>query len=314
MNVQLDINLTAAICLLENQNPVVVTYCESKDAKAQLPSGNFNPQLHKTFAQGLRDWVSVQTQMDLGYVEQLYTFGDRGRHAQPEDLSPHVVSVGYLALTKKIKSDNSMVYFSNWYDFFPWEDWRSARPPILDEKMIPNIKTWVEQNPTDITSDGLTREEKANLYFGLKGKHWDEEKVLERYEMLYSAGMVEEAYADGRPSQTHQFFGKPMAHDHRRILATAIGRLRSKLKYRPLIFELISDEFTLTTLQKTVEAISGKHVHTQNFRRFLENTALVEPTGKTLSETGGRPAALYQFRREVLSERPSVGLRLGTRL
>ena len=104
-----------------------------------------------------------------------------------------------------------------------------------------------------------------------------------------------------------------MRFDHRRILATAISRLRAKLKYRPVVFELMADEFTLTELQRTVEAISGRHLHKQNFRRLVESGALVEPTGAATQQKRGRPAALFRFRREVLKERPAPGLRLGAR-
>jgi hypothetical protein len=104
-----------------------------------------------------------------------------------------------------------------------------------------------------------------------------------------------------------------MRHDHRRILATAISRLRGKLKYRPVVFELMGETFTLTELQRTVEAISGRHLHKQNFRRLVENGQLVEPTGASSTTTGGRPAALFRFRREVLQERPAPGFRLGSR-
>src|SRR5262245_20498539 len=104
-----------------------------------------------------------------------------------------------------------------------------------------------------------------------------------------------------------------MRFDHRRILATAIARLRGKLKYRPVVFELMAQEFTLTELQRTVEAISGRRLHKQNFRRLVETAALVEPTGETSTATGGRPAALFRFRHEVVQERPAPGLRLGAR-
>src|SRR5262249_59760724 len=74
----------------------------------------------------------------------------------------------------------------------------------------------------------------------LGGSPWDEEKVLDRYELLYEAGLVEEARRDGREAalarQTVPRLGEPMRFDHRRILATAIARLRAKLKYRPVIF------------------------------------------------------------------------------
>ena len=69
-------------------------------------------------------------------------------------------------------------------------------------------------------------------------------------------------------------------------------------------------EFTLYDLQKTVEAISGRLLHKQNFRRLVEKGGLVEPTGNVSTETGGRPAKLYRFRREVILERPAPGLRV----
>ena len=137
--------------------------------------------------------------------------------------------------------------------------------------------------------------------------------MLERYELLYDAGLVEEAKRDGRVASVRGALGESMRFDHRRILATAIARLRAKLKYRPVVFELMPNEFTLTELQRTVEAISGRHLHKQNFRRLVEGTALVEPTGEMSTSTGGRPAALFRFRREVVQERHAPGLRLGVR-
>jgi hypothetical protein len=162
----------------------------------------------------------------------------------------------------------------------------------------------------------LSRRDRVRLYFGTEGAHWDE-RVLDRYELLYEAGLVEEARRDGRPAALARkqlpVLGAPMRFDHRRILATAIARLRAKLKYRPVVFELLPPEFTLTELQRTVEAISGRHLHKQNFRRLVEAGALVEPTGVMSTQTGGRPAALFRFRREVLQERPAPGLRVRSR-
>ena len=75
----------------------------------------------------------------------------------------------------------------------------------------------------------------------------------------------------------------------------------------------MAPEFSLTELQLTVEAISGRHVHKQNFRRLVEAAAVVEPTGAESRPKRGRPAALFRFRRDVLRERPSPGLRVGSR-
>jgi hypothetical protein len=104
-----------------------------------------------------------------------------------------------------------------------------------------------------------------------------------------------------------------MTFDHRRILATAIARLRGKMKYRPVVFELMPPSFTLLELQRTVEAISGIRLHKQNFRRLMEDQGLVEGTGKFATQARGRPAELFRFRREVLRERPAPGVRLGAR-
>jgi hypothetical protein len=317
----IEIGLTAAIVTVGEAEPaILVAGSGAPDgARTGLPFGPFDPLKHRTFEIGLRAWVEAQTGLTVGYVEQLYTFGDRGRHARPDDTAAHMVSVGYLALTRM--SDNSLrvpgAGFQPWYRFFPWEDWRETRPAILDKTILPLLTAWAEA-PADATaSRALSRRERLRFTFGSGGSPWDEERVLERYELLYEAGLIEEARRDGREAALRRtslpVLGEPMRFDHRRILATAIARLRAKLKYRPVVFELMPREFTLTELQRTVEAISGRHLHKQNFRRLVETAALVEPTGEMSTATGGRPAALFQFRRDVLAERPSAGLRLGSR-
>jgi hypothetical protein len=313
----IEIGLTTAIVAVTDEEPQVLVAGETgrKDQPAGLPSGAFDPLAHRTFEIGLREWVTAQTALDIGYVEQLYTFGDRGRHARAGDTDPHVVSVGYLALTRVPENVESLreagASFQPWYRFFPWEDWRNGRPAIIDDAIVPPLMKWAR--------GGAGRNERLRLCFGdggtgsSEGRVWDEEKVLERYELLYEAGLVEEARRDGRVAQVREHLGESMRSDHRRILATAIARLRGKLKYRPVVFELMPAEFTLTELQRTVEAISGRHLHKQNFRRLVEGTELVEPTGEMATATGGRPAALFRFRREVMQERHAPGLRLGVR-
>ena len=102
--------------------------------------------------------------------------------------------------------------------------------------------------------------------------------------------------------------GMQLASDDRRILATALGRLRGKLAYRPVVFELLPGEFTLLQLQGVAEALSGAKLHKQNFRRLVANADLVEPIGRTSAVGRGRPAELFRFRREVLGEKLTVGL------
>jgi hypothetical protein len=314
----IEIGLAAAIVTVREDEPLVLVTDAGVGNMPALPSGAFDPLAHRTFEIGLRAWVKEQAGLDLGYAEQLYTFGDRGRHAQPGDVGPHVVSVGYLALTGLGRATVGNTQFLPWYRFLPWEDWRGGRPKMIDEILLPALQPWAarQQSDAEVTDRrGLSRWERLKLCFGLDGAPFDEEKALERYELLYEAGMVMESIRDGRADPAHAVgpgLGMAMTYDHRRILATAIGRLRGKLKYRPVIFELIPAEFTLTSLQLTVEAISGRQLHKQNFRRLVETSHLVEPTGGRTT-TGGRPAALFRFRREVMAERPAPGIRVGTR-
>jgi hypothetical protein len=313
----IEIGLTAAIVAIEGNEPLILTASGTDgDKLTGLPFGPFDAVAHRTFEIGLRAWVEEQAGLRLGYVEQLYTFGDRGRHTQAGDTEVHVASIGYLALTRPANNAAPApgATFEPWYRFFPWEDWRQERPAIIERDILPELNRWAAQGDAPESTRALPRKDRVRLYFGSEGGHWDEERVLDRYELLYEAGLVEEARRDGRPAALARHaipaFGATMRFDHRRILATAIARLRAKLKYRPVVFELLPPEFTLTDLQRTVEAISGRHLHKQNFRRLVESEALVEPTGVMSTQTGGRPAALFRFRREVLQERPAPGLRV----
>jgi hypothetical protein len=305
------IGLSAAIVSVADETPtvLVVHHGGSEDA---LPFGPFDPLSHRTLDSGLRKWVGEQTYLELGYAEQLYTFGDRGRHLPTPDEGARVVSVGYLALTRQaadLKAPDTR--WSDWYRYFPWEDWRTAKPLVIDQVIVPALKQFAKSAPGGEVAE--LRRSRMRLCFGTDGLVWDEEKVLERYELLYEAGLVQEAARDGRKAANRATLGASMTFDHRRILATAIARLRGKMKYRPVVFELMPASFTLLELQRTVEAISGIRLHKQNFRRLMEDQGLVEGTGKYANQARGRPAELFRFRRGVLRERPTPGVRLGTR-
>lgn len=314
-----EIGLNAAIVAVRQDEPVALIVRGEPDrsgASDGLPAGPFSPLEHRTLESGLRSWVLEQTGLELGYAEQLYTFADRGRHSQPGDTGPHVVSIGYLALTQPIEiEDASRGAWRSWYHYFPWEDWRKGRPEVLEAEIVPRLKEWATRPAAQSQPlRPVERADRIRMCFGTDGAAWDEEKVLERYELLYEAGLIDEARRDGREAALSwrqlPRFGAAMRFDHRRVLATAIGRVRAKIKYRPVVFELMADEFTLYELQKTVEAILGPHLHKQNFRRLVESAGLVEPTDKVRQRTGGRPAKLFRFRREVLLERPAPGVRV----
>jgi hypothetical protein len=228
-----------------------------------------------------------------------------------DDHPARVISVGYLALTHAEKTRaTEKLFWGDWYDYFPWEDWREGAPEALDAFIAPGLKSWTAQAAT--AAEKNYRRARADICFALNGCAWDEERVLDRYELLYEAGLVPESVRDrGLPGGRAPMPGRPMLYDHRRILATAMSRLRGKLKYRPVIFELMPPEFTLLELQKAVEAIAGHRIHKQNFRRLVEGARLVEEVrGRKSSASGGRPAALFRFRQEVSLERPAPGVKV----
>ena len=282
---------------------------ESLDA---LPFGPLDPERHLTLDRGLRGWVEQQTGLQLEYVEQLYTFGDRFRDPGAREGGPWVISVAYLALVREQHvAGAGEAQWQDWYSAFPWEDWRPGRPSLIEQTIQPELEAWIEK-AQDATMR-QARQERVAITFGLHGAPWDPERTLERYELLYEVGLVEEPYrgdASVHPRPRQRLLGRPMTLDHRRILATALGRLRGKIKYRPVVFELLPPTFTLLQLQRVVEALAGVRLHKQNFRRLVERGGLVEGTGSYDLSTGGRPAELFCFRRDVLRERaaPGVGL------
>lgn len=318
------IGLSAVVVAIRDGEAVVLTVRHKSGGGdfAGLPFGPFDPDGHRTFELALRAFVTEQTRFNLGYVEQLYTFGDKGRDAPLADVAltgggpsggpglngARVISVGYLALAPAaVDTHFPGSAWRPWARFFPWEDWRAGRPPAF-APIETALRAWADGQ--------LQRLARARLLFALDGAPWNEERVLERYELLYEAGLVHEAARDrGEPAAEQPdilkaALGEPMISDHRRILATALSRLRGKLKYRPVVFELMPEAFTLSALQRTVEAIAGVPLHKQNFRRALERAELVEGLGRLDAETGGRPAELFRFRREVLDARPVSGLSL----
>ena len=314
------------ILVVQNPNqPGSPAEREDSSPSDALPFGPLDPAADRTLELGLRRWVRERTGIELGYVEQLYTFGDRNRDPRELEGGPRVISVPYLALVReKQLSAMGTAKWRDWYEFFPWEDWLQRRSAVINE-VAPALDRWIRTDPNP-ESRGRRRE-RVEIAFGLGGASWDEERVLDRYELLYETGLVaeqardrglgigyEKESADSSPQpptpSSDTTLGRPMELDHRRILATAMGRLRGKIKYRPVVFELLPGNFTLLQLQRVAEALAGVHLHKQNFRRFVEKGGLVEETGRSESKTGGRPAKLFCFRREVLRERPAPGVGL----
>jgi hypothetical protein len=295
--------LTAVVVAVTDGQPRVLTI----DKGQALPSGPFEAS-HRSLQAGLRSWVETQTHHPLGYVEQLYTFADKDRK---QGALGRVVSVSYLGLTREAPAAQDWgAEWQPWYRYFPWEDVRGPGPGLAEKVLASPLYDWAERaDDPAVTRDRLRR---VVINFGLRGQRWNEELVLQRYELLWEAGLVTEGHVDAAPvpEALAAALGEPMRHDYRRILATGIARLRAKIKYRPVVFELMPASFTLLQLQRSVEALGGRLLHKQNFRRLIDQQDLVEETGEVTTGTGGRPAKLFRFRREVLAERQVAGTKL----
>ena len=295
-------DLVAVLVAVTGGQPRILT----TQAGETLPAGPFTAN-HRSLQASLRAWVETQTHHPLGFVEQLYTFADRDRS---QELGMRAISISYLALTRELDdAGQAQSGWQDWYRYFPWEDWRSGAPAILGQRIAPALQAWSGQAAEKAAASA--RWERACVSFGLDGNDWNEELVLQRYELLFEAGLVAEAWRDGMAApQGQTLLGMAMRNDHRRILATGMARLRAKIKYRPVVFELMADSFSLLQLQQTVEALAGRSLHKQNFRRLIEQQALVEETGEISSQGAGRPAKLFRFRRNVLVERAVAGNKL----
>lgn len=300
-------DLVAVLVAVTSGEPRVLTI---QDQRA-LPSGPFE-LAHRSLQSGLRAWVERQTRLPLGYVEQLYTFADRDRAGAT---AQHVISISYLGLTREQPAfGEHEARWRGWYDYFPWEDHRDGPPPLMEKALQLGLKAWASA-ASDRAAQRVRRQ-RAAMLFGFEEHSWNEELVLQRYELLYEARLIPEATRgnSSTSTSTHAALsntpGHPMILDHRRILATGIARLRAKIKYHPVVFELMPDTFTLLQLQRCVEALAGRQVHKPNFRRLIEQQELVEETGETSQDTGGRPAKLFRFRRAVLAERAIAGTKL----
>ncbi len=291
----------AVIVAMVDGQPCVLTLPHAP----RLPAGPLLPG-HRSLQTAVRAWVEEQTGLTVGYLEQLYTFADRGR----DGTDNCTISVSYLGLARGLSAKGGR--WRSWYSLLPWEDHRDGATLVADV-VAPALRPWA-------AAGGPARVERCGVDFGQGGRPWQPDLALQRYEVLWEAGLVPEspderrraAGAPGRPAEWWQDPGVPgvrMDGDHRRVLATGIARLRTKIQYRPVVFELMPEEFTLGQLQACVEALAGQEVHTQNFRRVVEQQQLVEETGGRAA-TGGRPARLYRFRQEVLQEHRAAGTKL----
>src|SRR5438270_8437953 len=172
----LSIGLSAVIVAASIQEPRVLTirlpHRAAGDGSVEaLPSGPLEAE-HRTLEIGLRSWVERQTSQRLGYVEQLYTFGDRDRSTGDEALALPALVVAYLALVREARPAGAAdAEWRSWYRYFPWEDWRQGKPGLL-LPIEARLDHWAAETAGD--AERRLREERVGLAFGGHGAAWNE--------------------------------------------------------------------------------------------------------------------------------------------
>jgi hypothetical protein len=322
------VRLAAAVLSTIDYEPVVrvLSTPQADGGKDCLPCGDFGTTGDTALDQTLRSQVVASTGLTLGYLNQLATFSDRiDSEATDGTDAAAWLTVGYLGLlhtpTTPGQTAKSQPGWASCYTYLPWEDWRNGRPDVISSRILPGLTAWADRGGQEgATTSADERHRRIQICFG-NTHAWDDERVLERFELMQTAGMFSQTSAaagtatqttDGKAKENGAIdsLGRSMAGDHRKILAAALGRLRAKLRYRPVVFELMAHDFTLFELQRTVEGIIGPHLHKQNFRRLVESMGLVEATGDIKTHTGGRPAKLFKFRPGVVLEQAAPGMRV----
>jgi hypothetical protein len=241
----------------------------------------------------LREWVHQQTGIQPGHTEQLYTFADthtdggyrRVRISYMTCLPPTTERTAENSPLRPVRFStngspvNSLVSF---YEYFPWEDRRHPAHAARLAPLLRALKLWAGQD--------AVRLQRCVTTFGLAGHTWRDELVLSRYELLWEAGLVQEATRQSEPTCDA---GLSMCHDYRHVLATALSRIRAKIRYTPIVFDLLASHFTLLHLQQAMEALAGRPMHKQNFRRLVLQQSLLEESEQMDVSGPGRPARLY---------------------
>jgi hypothetical protein len=295
---------------------------------------DLDPTTRETALRELKEETGVG---EPEYLEPLGSYTQDGRdprqfagHADPASgrwvsTGARVATNAYLMLMARPprpRGQPGETHGARWrdlYTYLPWEDLRTPAGREAAHAALDALGRWAAR-------EGGDARERIDYAFGFGLREWNEERVAERWRLLLDAGAVREAHRDrwGRPLDAGEgCLGREMAFDHRRILADALARVRSKIKYLPAALKaLAGEEFTLDELQAACEAAAGRPLHRANFRRAVVSAKqghatraprLVSGTGRQRRRAPGEPGVapeLFRFRADSMHARLDPSLRL----
>ncbi|KQY91138.1 ADP-ribose pyrophosphatase [Paenibacillus sp. Root52] len=221
-----------------------------------LPGGFVS--MDESLEEAARRELYTETGLDNIYLEQLYTWGDVRR-----DPRTRVISCSYMALV-----DSSELELEAGDDASE-ADWFRMEQRLVEEKR-------------HIHEHGRITERRIQLIL-MNGTE-ELSAVIETKESI--EGRV-------RSNSIRVVEAQGIAFDHAKIILYALERLRSKVEYTDIAFNLMPDTFTLTALQKVYEIIGGKKLLAAAFRRKIADW--VVETGEYTGSAGHRPSRLYRL-------------------
>lgn len=120
-----------------------------------------------------------------------------------------------------------------------------------------------------------------------------------------------ELYADTDAEDAAWFTIKelpPLAFDHAEIMEVAINRLKGKIRYEPIGFELLDDKFPFSELHKLYQATLGKAIDRRNFKKKFLQLGILEELKEKVSNRQGRPGALFRFNKKAYFDLKKKGM------
>lgn len=221
-----------------------------------LPGGfvNMNEDLDQAALRELKEETNIE---DI-YMEQLYTWGAVGR-----DPRTRIIGCSYMSLADGSKLDIRAG------DDAEAAAWFKVKACVVEQKKSVSGKGYSVQNLMEL----VLKNENTELTATVKvNKIFDGKTVRVERELLESGGI---------------------AFDHAKIIEYAVERLRNKIEYTDVAFNLMPEKFTLTELQQVYEVILGKELLKANFRRKIADMVL--ETGEYTRDAGHRPSKLFRY-------------------
>lgn len=211
----------------------------------------------ETLEEAVNRSLAEKTNIKDIYLEQLYTWG-----APERDPRTRVISTSYMGL---VDSDNIQIKAGKYVEDINWFDVQ--------------LKTLKETNKEK--KDGYYKTEEIEIL--LTNKHT----------VLKSKVKVVKELVNGNLIIYTQILQSDLAFDHAKLLIYAIERLKNKVEYTTIAFNLMPERFTLTQLQQVYEILLDKPLLKANFRRKIAD--MVIETDEQEENAGHRPSKLYKF-------------------